>query len=116
MLTQRFHIGKQVFGGVECHVGGGIGRAGHAVTTSALVQQHNPEHIGIKPLMSSTRLTASRATVDDQNGAAMWIASSLPSHPVAVTDIEQPPVVHLRLGKNLSNGHALTLVNGLKPE
>jgi hypothetical protein len=35
----------------------------------------------------------------------MWVASDLPVHKVALTDVEQSVVVYLRLGKRAAFGH-----------
>lgn len=97
-----------------CHVGRGICGIGHTFATPALVKQRDLQNLGIKPVVSAARFTAPRTTVDDQNGAAVRIAAGLPGHLIAVTNIEQPVVVHLRLAKHLVVAHAHTLVNGLE--
>lgn len=90
LLTERLHVIEQAFGGVVCHVGCGIGCAGHDLTAPALIERHDSEHVEIEHLVRTARSTAYRATVNDQNPPATRIAASLPRHPVTVTNIEQP--------------------------
>jgi hypothetical protein len=53
VLTQQFHVGKQVFGGVVRYVYGGIGSIRHTVPAAALVEQHDPEDVRVTQLVGT---------------------------------------------------------------
>jgi len=69
-----------------------------AVAASTLVEQHDLKRVGVEPLVAAAWSPRSRSAVHDQYRPTMRVAPGLPIHAVALTDVEQPVVVHLRLG------------------
>jgi hypothetical protein len=77
---------------------------GFTVTAPTLIEQHDLENLGVKPFMGATWPPRTRAAVHNQRRPAVRIAPDLPVDAVAVTDIEQPVLVNLWLGKRSTVG------------
>ena len=72
---------------------------GLALSAPALVEQYDLECLGVEAFVGAPGPPRSRATVDHQRWPAFRVAPGLPVDAVAVTNIELPVVVDLRLGK-----------------
>src|SRR5712691_2972310 len=97
MLSQLFHVGDQMRGGVVLKArieGAGVWPAPPAV---ALVKEHEAVGTLIKKPAVPGDTSRTRAAVQDDGWLAMWIATGLPVDEIAVIHLQEAPLVRLGL-------------------
>src|SRR5436305_14856194 len=97
MLSQLFHVGDQMRGGVarEARIEGtGVWSAPPAV---ALVEEYEAVGAGIKQPAVPGRTSRTRAAVQDDGWLPMWIATGLPVDEIAVIHLQETLLVRLNL-------------------
>ena len=95
MLSQLFHVGDQVRGGVAikaCIEGTGVWRAAPAV---ALVEEHEAVGARIKEPAVPGSASRARAAMQDDGWLAMWIAAGLPVDEIAAIHFQEAFLVWL---------------------
>src|SRR6266566_5750337 len=97
MLSQLFHVGDQLCGGVARKArleGTGVWRAPPAVP---LIEEHEAVGAGIKKPAVPGRTSRTRAAVQDDGWFPMWIAAGLPVDEIAVIHLQEALLVRLDL-------------------
>src|SRR5712692_9803595 len=97
MLSQLFHVGDQMRGGVARKArieGTGMWRA---APTVALVEEHKAIGAGIKKRAVPGRTSRTGAAVQDDGWLAMWIATGLPVDKIAVIHFQEALLIWLGL-------------------
>src|SRR5712692_7518718 len=97
MLSQLFHVGDQMRGGVARQVGIEGTSMWRAAPTVALVEEHKAIGAGIKKRAVPGRTSRTGAAVQDDGWLAMWIATDLPVDEIAVIHLQEAPIVRLDL-------------------
>src|SRR5438477_5466643 len=97
MLSQLFHVGDQMRGGIAFKAR--IERAGvwPAPPAVALVKEHEAVDTGIKQPAVQGDTSRTRAAVQDDGWLAMWIATSLPVDALAVIHLQEALLVRFDL-------------------
>src|SRR6266571_4462047 len=97
MLSQLFHVGDQMRGGIALKArieGAGVWPAPPAV---ALVKEHKAVGTGIKQPAVPGDTSRTRAAVQDDGWLPMWIAAGLPVDEIAVIHLQEAVLVRLDL-------------------
>src|SRR6266566_5913451 len=97
MLSQLFHVGDQMRGGVARQVGIEGTGVGRALPTVALIEEHEAVGAGIKQPAMPGRTSRTRTAVQDDGWLAMWIATGLPVDEIAVIHLQDALLVWLDL-------------------
>src|SRR5437660_954649 len=103
MLSQLFHVGDQLRGGVALKArieGTGVWRALPAVP---LIEEHEAVDALIKKPAVPRRASRTRAAVQDDGWFPMWIATGLPVDEIAVIHLQD--VLLVRLDLRIQIGH-----------
>jgi hypothetical protein len=95
VLAQALHVGDEVVGRVDRHVGRRVARVRRAATAAALVEEDRPVAGGVERATLVLRAAGSRPAVHDERRLAVRVAARLPVHEVAVAHVEHPVVVGL---------------------
>src|SRR2546425_3237545 len=106
MLSQLFHVGDQMRGGVALKArieGTGVWRAPTAV---ALIEEHEAVGALIKQPAVPGCTSRTRAAVQDDGWLAMWIATGLPVDEIAAVHFQEALLawfdLRIQLGSQLS--------------
>src|SRR5713226_9224219 len=97
MLSQLFHVGEQMRGGVarEARIEGtGVWPAPPAIS---LIEEHEAVGAGIKQPAVPGSTSRTRATMQDDGWLAIWIATGLPVDEIAVIHLQEALLVRLDL-------------------
>src|SRR6266849_7967519 len=97
MLSQLFHVGDQMRGGVALKArieGTGVRRT---PPTVPLIEEHEAVGALIKKPAVPGSTSRTRAAVQDDGWLAMWIAAGLPVNEIAVIHLQEALLVWLDL-------------------
>lgn len=78
VFAQLLHVGDQVLGGVELHVGGRVAHAGCASAASALIEEDDPVTLRIEGLAGACRAPRTGAALHHESGLTVRVAARLP--------------------------------------
>src|SRR2546425_549812 len=103
MLSQVFHVGDEMRGGVVLKArleGAGVWST---PPTIALIEEHEAVGTGIKQPAVPGSTSRTGAAVQDDGWFAMWIATGLPVNAIAVIDFQEALLIGLDLRIQLNH-------------